>query len=247
MPDLELNASYWGTDYDWAAGGEEWSAVWGGSEAQWFGSLLPRIHRFLPAGSILEIAQGFGRWAKFLLPTCREYVGVELSQQCIDACRITFEKANHARFVKTDGASLPGVASGSVDFVFSFDSLVHVEADVIRGYVPEILRVLAPGGVAFIHHSNLLPFQGSIGQPHARGSTVSADLVADIVNRGGGRVLLQEVINWGGDHLHDCLTLFTQGSQIGAAPVLVNPGFMAEAFNIRDFQAPWAVVGKEMR
>jgi hypothetical protein len=31
--------------------------MWGGSEPQWFGSLYPRLHRFLPARAILESLQ----------------------------------------------------------------------------------------------------------------------------------------------------------------------------------------------
>lgn len=48
--------------YDWKDSGEEWSAPWGNSAAQWFGTILPRTSQCLPAGTILEIAPGFGRW-----------------------------------------------------------------------------------------------------------------------------------------------------------------------------------------
>src|SRR6266550_7952851 len=49
---------YDGTDsmkYDWKAAGEEWSAPWGSSAAQWVGTIFPRIRECLPAGTILEI------------------------------------------------------------------------------------------------------------------------------------------------------------------------------------------------
>ncbi|MGH8591225.1 MAG: hypothetical protein ACREXX_18480 [Gammaproteobacteria bacterium] len=60
MPDLQWNIASWNGSYDWSTGGEEWSEAWGGSEAQWFGSLYPRPRRRLPTGSILEIAPGWG-------------------------------------------------------------------------------------------------------------------------------------------------------------------------------------------
>ena len=47
------------------------------------------------------------------------------------------------------------VADRSVDFAFSFDSLVHADAEVLDAYAAELARTLAPDGVAFIHHSNL--------------------------------------------------------------------------------------------
>ena len=87
MPDLNWNQNLWGATYDWPERGEEWSEGWGGSEAQWFGSIFPRLHRFLPASRILEIAPGFGRWSNFLIRGCDEYVGIDLSEKCIAACR----------------------------------------------------------------------------------------------------------------------------------------------------------------
>ena len=38
-------------------------------------------------------------------------------------------KSRHATFVVNDGKSLAAVADGSINFAFSFDSLVHVEID----------------------------------------------------------------------------------------------------------------------
>jgi hypothetical protein len=49
MPSVEWNQSMWGRAYPWPTQGEEWSAVWGGSETQWFATILPRIRKFLPA------------------------------------------------------------------------------------------------------------------------------------------------------------------------------------------------------
>src|SRR5262249_37074676 len=136
MPELSWNASFWNGGYDWSAGGEEWSETWGGSEAQWFGSLYPRLHRFLPTTAILEIAPGFGRWTKHLIPACSQYFAVDLSQECIDACRQAFARYKHATFLKNDGLSLIGVRDGICDLVFSFDSLVHCEDDVLQSYIP---------------------------------------------------------------------------------------------------------------
>jgi hypothetical protein len=45
MPEIAWNQATWSGGYDWKTAGEEWSETWGGSEAQWFGSLLPRLHR----------------------------------------------------------------------------------------------------------------------------------------------------------------------------------------------------------
>lgn len=154
MPEIKWNDWFWGTHYDWKDQGEEWSSAWGSSEAQWFGTLYPRLHRYLPAPTILEIAPGFGRWTRFLLPQCNHYYGVDLSPACIDHCTRRFARASQARFVKNDGKSLAFLGKTKLDFVFSFDSLVHADEDVLDTYVAQILPRLSSRGAAFLHHSN---------------------------------------------------------------------------------------------
>jgi len=140
MPELRWNEVVWGDARSWRDAGEQWSVPWGSSEAQWFGSIYPRLHRLLPARRILEIAPGFGRWTRFLLSACENYFGADLSPVCIAACRNTFSDAGHAKFVQNDGMSLAEIPDSSVDLVFSFDSLVHAELDVFKSYVPQIIK-----------------------------------------------------------------------------------------------------------
>lgn len=163
MPTLEWNRDVWDRNYDWADGGDEWSAPWGGSEAEWRSCILPRVARFLSANSILEIAPGFGRWTEQLIPHCNTYLGVDLAERCVTACTDRFSGHEGVRFEVNDGQSLPMVPDGSVDLVFSFDSLVHVEDDVIDAYLKEFRRVLSKDGVAFIHHSNAAAYRAMSG------------------------------------------------------------------------------------
>ncbi len=66
MATIEENKQYWDFTYPWTKQGDEWSLAWGGVVQQWYWVLLPRIHAFVPAGTILEIGPGFGRWTQFL-------------------------------------------------------------------------------------------------------------------------------------------------------------------------------------
>lgn len=244
MPDLNWNKVTWDTAYGWHDGGEEWSTAWGGSEAQWFGCIFPRLHRFFPPRKILEIAPGFGRWTKFLVPVCDKFVGIDLSPKCIDACRNRFSACTHADFFANDGQSLQTAQDGEFDLVFSFDSLVHADKAVLAAYIPQILRKLSSVGVAFIHHSNLLEYKGALGNLHGRSTAVSADVVAALIGDSGGRVLVQEIVNWGGEHLIDCLTLFARlDSYKSIQPVrLRNPLFMGEATLVQHFQSHYSKV-----
>jgi SAM-dependent methyltransferase len=154
MPSIEDNKKYW-TEYDWHQGGEEWSAAFGSTATQWFGALLPRIHRFLPANTILEIAPGFGRWTQFLAGHCNRLIGIDLCENCVLACKQRFAHDSRLSFHQNDGKSLAGIPSRSVDFVFCFDSLVNANAEIIQAYTQEISAKLTDHGVAFIHHSNV--------------------------------------------------------------------------------------------
>jgi SAM-dependent methyltransferase len=231
MPQIDWNHSVWDS-YAWTHAGEEWSEPWGGSVAQWFGSLYPRIHRYLPAKRILEIAPGFGRWTQFLIPACTEFTGIDLSAKCVEACKARFPGHDND-FHSNDGLDL-SAGAGHYDFIFSFDSLVHADIDVFESYVPQMLAKLTKDGVAFIHHSNF-PAAGSLKKNvHLRSTNVDSAEVAGLIGKSGGSVLVQERINWsGGTELIDCLTTFSR--QRTQSPVRIdNPLFMAEAQIIKN-------------
>ena len=146
-------------NYEWPEGGDEWSAPWGGTHAMWHAFIMPRIARFVPAEHILEIAPGFGRCTQYLLSLCKRLTAVDLAPRCVQACRERFrvgqaDGAAHLELHVNDGMSLPMVNDGSVDFAFSWASLVHARHEAMRSYVLELSRVLRPGGAAFLHHSN---------------------------------------------------------------------------------------------
>jgi SAM-dependent methyltransferase len=249
MPEVEANRRQWDGEYAWSQGGDEWSAGWGGPDAQWHFTLWPRLRQFLPASAILEIGPGHGRWTRYLLDYCESYVGVDLSEQSVDRCRRRFAAVEHVEIQLTDGKSLAGVGDRSIDFAFSFDSLVHVEEDVLDGYLRELARALTPDGVAFLHHSNLAacrpvarPLRLALclaerirktdtgGFDQWRGE-MSAERLADLAAQSGLACIGQEVISWLGGRLLDCISLVTpRGSRWERPNIVVhNPYFMAEA------------------
>jgi SAM-dependent methyltransferase len=235
MPELEWNKRTWDGTYDWKRAGEEWSETWGGSDMQWFGAILPRIHHFVPAHRILELAPGYGRWTHFLLGLCEQLDVVDLSQECIDACKRRFRDYGHIRYWVNDGRSLDMIADASVDFCFCFDSLVHCEAEIVDLYVQQLARKLAPNGVAFIHHSNLgmfpelsnrRPLKGrkrtlmerlARTEPFSRmgllddnsgfrALSMTAEKMRSIAARHGLRCPSQELVNWGTQRPIDCFS-----------------------------------------
>ena len=171
MADVEKNIEVW-SSWNWSERGDEWSAWWGDTPALWFGALLPRIHGFLPTGTILEIAPGYGRWTQYLKDVCEQLVIVDLTESCIAHCRERFSDATNIAYHVNDGRSLEMVEDGSVDFAFSFDSLVHAEADVLEAYLGQLARKLSPDGRRLhpsLEHRRLR--DGGQRSPGARSST----------------------------------------------------------------------------
>lgn len=241
MPSIEWNKATWDGIYDWKDKGNEWSSPWGGSDAMFFATLMPRLASVLPATDLLEIAPGHGRCTDNLLRFCRHYRGVDLSEQCVSFCRSRFQGRDDAKFFQNDGRSLSVVADQHFDLVFSFDSLVHVDIDVISNYIPQIINLLKPGGIAFLHHSNLAAYP-EIGEWQHRSRSVSADLVATLVEKNGGRVLIQETFNGGPDVGYDCFSTFCRGGDYLEAQrlTLFNPKLMGREGSIaREHYAPY--------
>ena len=237
---IEQNRKWW-DDYAWPQDGEEWSEAWGGAWAQWHWCIRPRIAPWLPAGRILEIAFGHGRWTRFLAREAKILTAVEISAACLLWCRENLSLCN-VDYSLCNGTSFPVITAGTVNFAFSFDSLVHADAGVIQAYLKELARVLNPGATAFIHHSNMAACPGATN-PGARSLDMSADLFAQFAQEAGVPCELQECITWGkGPELRDCLSTIRKGPRLRAGhPTIANHGFMEDAQRIKSEIAPYYV------
>lgn len=238
--------------YDWKDAGEEWSAPWGTSAAQWSGAILPRIQNFLPTATILEIGAGFGRWTNYLRDHCNELIAVDRVDKCVAACRSRFEGDLRVRCFVNDGRSLPMVPDDSIDLVFSFDSLVHAKPEIVEAYLAELGTKLKRGGAGFIHHSNFGEYADSFREQlpkiltklpikmnlldwdHHRDRTMTAKLFRDLCRKHGLACESQELVNWRGRRLIDCFSVIRRNGSLAGPPRLVrNRDFMAEAAKIR--------------
>ena len=236
MPDLAWNKATWDGAYDWTQRGHEWSNTWGSSQAMFFTTILPRIAASLPAQAVLEIAPGHGRVTATLLPFCQTFHGIDLSAQCTEFCQTRFATHPNATFHTNNGLSLAAVAQHRFNLVFSYDSLVHADLPVFEAYIPQILAILAPGGTAFLHHSNLAAFPEVTEFQH-RSTTTSAPLIADLIQRHGGKILVQEMFNGGPNVAYDCFTTFCRAEDHpGIEPqTIFNPALLLrEAHLARD-------------
>lgn len=251
------NKRYWNEEYQWDRKGEEWSGTWGDSALQWTASILPRIRAFLPAETILEIGPGFGRWTTFLKDYCDRLFLVDIADKCVAACRERFQRDAHISYSVTDGDSLAMIPDASVDFAFSFDSLVHVEAQTIDCYLKDLAKKLTTDGVAFVHHSNIGEYAGHFARldqlgwarkplaavgmveqtGHGRARSMTAERFRQSATDAGLACVGQELVNWNTkpSHLIDCFSIVTrEGSKFHRPHALtINGDFMREARKVR--------------
>ena len=199
----------WNLNSNWSIDGHEWSKSFGTTEDLWNNQIFDKIKEFR-GKKILEIAPGFGRITQFLSILAGELIVVDLNPLCIEKTKSKLKHHVLAYFVN-DGKSIPKVRDNSQDLVFSFDSFVHMHANVTEEYVKEIHRVLKPGGQAFIHHSWL--YGGSEESTHnvAGRANMSPEQFKTFVENNNMEIVSQNAIQfeplelWNGT---DCISIF---------------------------------------
>lgn len=161
MPSIDWNKQAWGEEHQWASEGDEWSGMAAHCKVpypEWKQGLIEAF--VLPhVGAdkdVIEVAPGHGRWSETLIERSRSVHLVDLNPECLEACRARFGEGGKVTYSQTDGSSIPA-GDRSADFVWSFDSFVHIDPDDVFAYLGEIARVLRPEGYAVIHHADKTP------------------------------------------------------------------------------------------
>lgn len=111
--------------------------------------LLPWI---TPQTTLVEIGPGGGRWTQYML-AARKIHAVDYHQELLDELKENFPAPN-IDFICNHGDDFPGIAPGSVDFVFSFGVFVHLDVDIIDRYLGNIRPLLKPDATVVIHYAD---------------------------------------------------------------------------------------------
>ena len=123
----------WNDEQIWSMDGHEWSKSFGTTENLWNTHIFDTIKEFR-GKKILEIAPGFGRITQFLSILAGELIVVDLNPLCIEKTKQKL--GNHVlAYLVNDGKSIPKVRDNSQDLVFSYDSFVHMHANVTEEYI----------------------------------------------------------------------------------------------------------------
>jgi len=184
---------HWNNKDAWTDAGNEWSKFFGTTDNLWNTFLLPKVDKYLK-GDVLEIAPGFGRITQYLKDKADNLNIVDLNQLCIDKCKEKF--GDSIGYYVNDGKSLNMFDDNSQDFVFSWDSFVHMDESVIREYLKEIYRVLKNDSYAIIHHSYLSGGQKESFKNLAGRSNMNPELFKTIAEEQSLKVIKQENFEW---------------------------------------------------
>lgn len=177
-------------------------------DGQWRDYIQPFMDQYgFDLSRTLDFAAGFGRNTRKLFEAGAGHVTmVDLNPDCIKQLRKEFE-GPRGRVIQNNGFDLGKVKTGSVTFFYSFDAMVHFDLEVIAAYMPEIARVLAPGGYALIHHSayDANPGGDFRSNTHWR-NFMNAAILKHLAVRGGLDVVEQRSVPWGGAPI-DCISI----------------------------------------
>jgi SAM-dependent methyltransferase len=126
-------------------------------ENQWKLLIWPEIQNF-NFESTLDFAAGHGRNSSMLAKLAKRLSIVDPNPDAVEFLRQRFPVNAQAQcavsVIQNNGVDLKDVPTDSVTALYSWDSMVHFEKRLIEAYMPEFQRVMAPGALGFIHHSN---------------------------------------------------------------------------------------------
>src|SRR5262249_8379812 len=88
---------------------------------------------------------GVGRVTRALAEHFDEAVGVDAAASMIERARV-FDRANRCSFVANDSRNLSCFESATFTAVYSRLVLQHIRPGLVKRYLPELVRLLAPGG-----------------------------------------------------------------------------------------------------
>jgi cyclopropane fatty-acyl-phospholipid synthase-like methyltransferase len=189
---IDENRERWGKRELWE-GKDNYGYQWGGGHKQSYFEMRRVAESYLipfmikESNDILEIAPGAGRMTTELLRLARRLVLVDVNSACIDVCRERFKYYNHIEYHVNDGISLDTVKNGSCDLIVSWDSFVHMDKNVVEGYIAQFGSKLRDNGFAWVHHS------GAGKAKKGWRSNVTREIVSELVEKHG--LLLKAQIN----------------------------------------------------
>lgn len=158
--------------------------------------------------NVLELAVGHGRHAERVAPIAGQLTLMDIHEANLEACRHRLAACDNVRYICNDGYDFQPVPDASLTAIYCYDAMVHFSPDLVGAYLQDAHRVLAPGGMALLHHSNrnVDPAVGDDSNPCARNWMTMA-MFRLLAEDAGLQVVDSKTIDWAGVSRLDGLTL----------------------------------------
>ena len=158
--------------------------------------------------NVLELACGHGRHAERAAPLVQHLTLMDIHEENLQACRQRLGHLGHVDIVRNNGFDFQPVADASLSAIFCYDAMVHFSPDLVAAYLEDARRVLAPGGMALLHHSNCDadPSQHYGLNPQAR-NRMTMGMFRELAQAAGLEVVDSKTIDWAEVAELDGLTL----------------------------------------
>jgi ubiquinone/menaquinone biosynthesis C-methylase UbiE len=116
--------------------------------------ILQKLQFDAASRSMVELGCGAGRMTRSFAQRFQSVCAVDISAEMQSRAKEYLRSLSNIRWVLSDGESLPGIESASIDFAFSYLVLQHMPTkEVIFSSIREMMRILRPGG-AFLFQFN---------------------------------------------------------------------------------------------
>jgi ubiquinone/menaquinone biosynthesis C-methylase UbiE len=110
--------------------------------------ILEKIQFDTASKAMAELGCGAGRMTRSFAQRFQSVSAVDVSAEMQLRAREYLRSFSNIRWVLSDGETLSGIRSATVDFVFSYLVLQHMPTkEVVFSSIREMMRILGPGGV----------------------------------------------------------------------------------------------------
>jgi SAM-dependent methyltransferase len=114
-----------------------------------------------PDTDVLELGCGGGKFSAHLRPRSRHLTCADISADMLARTKAHVGEGSDVSYLQLNGRDFGGVPDASVDLIYSYDVLLHLQPQNVFSYLLDARRILRPGGIFMIHAINLAAPGGS--------------------------------------------------------------------------------------